>query len=175
MKILVTICTALLVLLLSNSITAQTYNNGANRTFDPQNRAQAVQLSLLSSQVIAPNNNLSVSAANNIYILQVGNYNNIVSNTHSLKSDINLVQHGNSNEMLLNVTSKIIDEDVIQFGNNNKFIDLSSRATTFHSAAVLQKGTNQNLIWYGSNSISEKMVVTMQGKNQTIFVRNIKR
>ncbi|MBZ0327232.1 MAG: hypothetical protein K8F54_06465 [Altibacter sp.] len=167
--------TTLIVLLISGCIFGQTYTIGNSANGIDNAQSKAAKLSFLSSQVISPNNSNNVSASNSVYILQVGNNNNVVSNTRSNYSDVNLFQRGNNNEVLLDVTALIIDENVLQLGNNNRFIDLSLKGTVLHNAAVLQKGQNQNLIWYGSNSISERMMVTMKGKNQTILIRNIKR
>ncbi|MEM7187381.1 MAG: hypothetical protein AAF466_12045, partial [Bacteroidota bacterium] len=75
----------------------------------------------------------------------------------------------------LNVTAGVIDETVFQNGLNNRFVDLSTSGTLIHRAAVIQNGRNQNLIWYGNNSISENLFVNMRGSNQTVIIRNFKR
>ncbi len=161
----------LLFLLASSFMLAQTYSNtGVDNT-----QSKAAQLSFLASQTTPINTAATTSVSNKIYIQQIGNNNSAISNTRSVYSNVNLFQRGSNNDIVLDVTSGLINENVFQNGNNHSFIDLSSKATLFHGATIYQSGSNQNLIWYGTNSISEKMRVTMKGKNQTIIIRNIKR
>ena len=163
-----------LFLLTSPIMLAQTYASGNSPTTSGNIPSRAAQLSILASQRTTPSNSL-VATTNAVYIQQVGNNNNVISNTRSSQSNINLFQRGNNNEVGINVTAGIIDENVIQNGNNNSFFDFSPNTTMFHRAAVYQSGTNQNLLWYGNNSISEKLMVRMNGNNQTVIIRNIKR
>ena len=153
---------------------AQTYAIGNSPIKSGTFQSRAAQLKFLTLPKATPSN--SIAAKNNaIYIQQVGNNNNVISNTRSLYSNIYLVQRGNNNEVGLNVRAGIINENIFQNGNNHKFFDFSSKGTVLHSAAVYQTGRNQNLLWYGNNSISEKMIIRMKGKNQTVIIRNIKR
>lgn len=155
---------------------AQTYTNVNSVSSIKNLRSKASQLNLLfSQQLISPNTIKSVTTSNAIHIQQIGNYNHVASNTGSIISDINIFQIGNKNKVLLNINSVFINENVIQRGYNNKFIDFSLKGTILHRVAVIQKGMNQKLIWYGSNSISKKMTVRMRGKNQTVIIRNFKR
>lgn len=174
MKKLLNLTYTILFLFASPLMLAQTYAIG-NSPIKPGNfQNRAAQLNLLTSQKATPSNSISAKT-NSIYIQQVGNNNDVISNTRSLYSNINLVQRGNNNEVGLNVTAGIINENIFQNGSNHKFFDFSSKGTVLHSAAVYQTGRNQNLLWYGNNSISEKMMIRMKGKNQTVIIRNIKR
>ena len=131
------------------------------------------QLKYFTSQTGSPGNTRNLSTSNNVYVQQIGNGNNVVSNTRAVYSDIGLFQKGNNNEVLLDIKAGVIKENVLQTGVNNSVIDLNP-GSLLHSAAIFQKGANQNLIMLGSNSISDNMIISMQGKNQTILVRNIK-
>ncbi len=160
----------------SGFLQAQTYRD-ANKSSSLENvESKANKFSLLSSQLFRSNKNTtrSVSVNNAIYVQQIGNYNSAIANTRSVVSDVGLYQTGNNNNIFMDVSAAIIDENVIQAGYNNSFVDLS-RGNIVHSAAVIQRGRNQNLLWYGNNSISDKLRITMQGKKQTIIIRNIKR
>ena len=163
-----------LFLLIGSGMQAQTYTTGANNSGVVNLQSRAAQFSLLSIAATAERAP-STSVNNAIYIEQIGNNNNVVAETRSLKSTINVFQRGNENEVNLNLTSGVITENVVQRGVNNRFIDLNNKATFSHSATVFQTGRNQNLIMAGNNSISEKMIVNMRGKNQTVFIRNFKR
>lgn len=174
MKLLINLTYTILFLFAGPLTLAQTYTIGNSpiKSVNIQNRA--AQLNLLTAQKATPSNSIAAKT-NAIYIQQVGNNNDVISNTRSLYSNINLVQRGNNNEVGLNIKAGIIDENIFQNGSNHKFFDFSSKGTVLHSAAVYQTGRNQNLLYYGNNSISEKMMVRMNGRNQTVIIRNIKR
>jgi len=111
---------------------------------------------------------------NGVYVSQVGATNSIYTNTTAETLNLNLIQKGNSNEIFLEVTAKDINETVIQDGNNNTFLDFSDNNTLFHGTEVLQSGNDQNLVWFGNNSIAEKLKVTMRGEGKSVTVRNFK-
>lgn len=164
--------TALLVsLVFCGSIYAQTYrveSTGASAL-------TAQQKATLSQTVNNPVANRS-SANNAVFIQQVGFNNNAISNTRSVASSVNLFQRGANNDISVNVSAGLVSENVFQTGFNNKFIDLNPSNNRTHQATVFQRGSNQNLIWMGSNSISEKLSINMQGNSgKTIIVRNFKR
>lgn len=109
---------------------------------------------------------------NGIYISQIGAENSIYTNTTAETINLNLIQNGNSNEISLEVTAKNISETVIQNGNNNSFLDFSDNNMLFHGAEVLQSGNYQNLVWFGNNSLAEKLKVTMRGEGKSVTIRN---
>ena len=175
MKYLIKISIVILILLINNYADAQTYivdDSSSPIISSLQNRAD--QFKNNTSQPGSPSNTRNLSTSNNVYIQQIGNKNNIISNTRSVYSDIGQFQKGNNNEVLLDITAVAINENVLQTGINNSVIDLNTKGSIFHTTAIFQKGANQNLIMLGSNSISDNMIISMQGKRQTILVRNIK-
>lgn len=175
MKNIIKISIVILVGLMSSSIYAQTYRIDSSSSNTIANlQSQTDQLKYFTSQTSSSSNNRNLSTSNNVYVQQIGNDNNIVSNTRAVYSDIGLFQKGNNNEVLLDITAGVIKENVLQTGINNSVIDLNPNGSLLHTTAVFQKGANQNLIMLGSNSISDNMIISMQGKNQTILVRNIK-
>jgi hypothetical protein len=165
----------LFIFLLTGQIALAQAPNVANSGNSPDNiMIKSEQLTILPSQMKSGDSR-NMSLANNIYIVQIGNYNKVTSNTRSRNSNINLYQRGNNNNVLLSVTARTIDESVIQRGYNHSFINLSSNKISFNRARVVQIGRNQKLLWVGSNSISEKLMVRMKGNNQRVIIRNIKR
>ncbi|MCZ6593634.1 MAG: hypothetical protein O6943_01800 [Bacteroidetes bacterium] len=160
-------------LLISQITLAQT--NVLNSGNSPDNIvSRSEQLNFLLFQM-KPGDSRNMSMANNVYIVQIGNYNKVTSNTRSRNSNINLYQRGNNNNVLLSITARTIDESVIQRGYNHSFINLSLNKANFHRAKAIQLGRNQKLLWVGSNSISEKLMVRMKGNNQKVIIRNFKR
>lgn len=175
MKNIIKISVLLLVFLICNDTYSQTHsidNSSSPIIAKIQNNPD--QFKHITSQTGSLSNSKNISTSNNVYIQQIGNKNDIISNTRSLYSDISLLQKGNNNEILLDITAGKINENVLQTGVNNSVVDLNAKGSILHSTAVLQKGANQNLIMLGSNSISDNMIILMQGKRQTILVRNIK-
>ncbi|QNJ96798.1 hypothetical protein ALE3EI_0208 [Constantimarinum furrinae] len=165
-----------IILMLATTVSlAQTYTSSGSTSGIKNIESAAAQQTFIASQASTSTNITNSSLNNAIYIEQVGNYNSSIANTISDKSRIQLFQRGNNNEIQLNIASKNIFENVYQLGYNNSFLDLSLTGNAFHTATVIQRGTNQNLIWTGTNSISDSMLITMQGKKQTVFVRNFKR
>lgn len=151
---------------------SQTYSKKNQSAIDNlQNRA--VQLNYLTSQNTQINaTKSSVASTNNVFIQQIGNYNRIVTNTKSTNSDINLFQNGNNNDIFLKINSENIKESVVQNGNNHSFIDFSPQKSNIHEGQIIQTGNGQNLRWYGSNSLSQKLKVSMKGNGQTVTIRN---
>lgn len=169
MKTLKVILSVLIFISLLNVAGAQTYAGDANVAL------KKLQVESLQFNLIASQNSSSSSLSNSTRVQQIGDYNTVLSVTKSNSSDILLTQFGKNNGIDLNISANRIEENVVQIGNNHNFTDYSGSRTPEHSANVYQLGANQNLIWLGSqNSISDKMVVSMQGKNQTIIVRNLK-
>jgi len=164
-----------LFLLISSTVYGQTYTENTSTSGAVNLQGKAAQFSFLSSQVATPVSTPSTSFNNAVYIQQIGEENNVVTNTRSFRSNINILQRGRNNDVALDITSGIIEENIFQSGANNSVIDLSSQGTISHNVAVFQNGRNQNLIMAGNNSISEKMIVNMRGKNQTVLIRNFKK
>lgn len=108
-----------------------------------------------------------------VFVQQIGQYNQIQSNTRAAFSDMTYYQNGNRNNIQSNVTAVAVKETVLQDGVRNGFFSINGPTIT-HRSAVIQQGSDQNLYWIGSNSISERMLVNMKGSQQTIIVRNIR-
>lgn len=164
-----------LVVFTSNDILGQTYTEAdAVQTSDNFQR-RATQLNFLSDQIPTSSTvRQSTSAANSIYIQQIGNLNSTVANTRSLSSDINLLQRGNNNDIHMTVKAASIETTIFQSGYNNQVLDISPTGVRSQRGLIVQRGTNQRLAWIGDNSISQRMVVRMQGRNQSIIIRSVK-
>ena len=122
------------------------------------------------NSVITSNSN-NFSSYNSIFIRQIGNNNDIVSNSQTTNKSINTLQFGDENKIDLKIKARKIDETVIQIGLSNSFLDLNPNGNYSHKASAIQTGKNQKLILAGNNSISKKMIVNMKGKGQTILIR----
>ncbi len=168
MKTIFKIVLVVTIFCFSNVITAQTYNNANASTITGFDN-QASQENFLLNQ----NTNITIStASNSVFIAQVGSDNAVISTTESLDSTVTLIQDGDSNLTVLNIDANTLQQTVIQKGDNNTFLDYSPFKTDVRNATINQTGDNQNLTMFGSNSLSEKINVTMTGQNQSIIIRN---
>lgn len=171
MKALFKIFIVVSIFNLGNLARAQTFGaiNTANTVsgFD----TEASQENFLLNQGVVSKTNLPTTN-NNVIIAQIGDDNSLISTTKSLNSTVTIVQNGNKNEAVLDLNNNELIETVIQNGNNNAVLDYSLYKTNLRNTTINQTGNNQNLTISGSNSLSEKMKVSMQGQNQSIIIRN---
>jgi hypothetical protein len=166
-KILITLS----MLFLGNVVIAQTFKaTDASINISGLSTVTS-QENFLLNQGNVTNKNLT-SKSNSVYLSQIGNDNNLSSTTKTLESNIVVLQNGNQNNTVLKLSSDNLMETVFQNGNNNTFLDYSLLKTDIRNVEVNQTGDNQNLTMYGSNSLSEKMKVSMNGNGQSIIIRN---
>ena len=109
-----------------------------------------------------------------IFIQQIGNNNYSEITTQSTVNDVQLNQFGNNNNIDLKLKAETIDYSVTQNGNNNTLLEYN----TFNSKQLLertveQNGNGQNLVIEGSNSIVDKMRITMDNGSQSLIIRNV--
>ncbi len=169
----------LLMSFLVMDLYGQTYIENATETNASfknfQNKASTLQfLNSQNTEVINSTKQTAINSSNNnINIQQIGNFNTVNANTVSQSSDIDLVQNGSNNNIFLDIAATTINESITQNGNENNVLDFGSFGARSHGVEVSQKGNNHNLVSYGSNSLSEKMKISMQGQGgKTIIVRN---
>lgn len=169
MKTFNIVLTLLAFISLIDLASAQTYKG------DGTTAMENLQNTTSLYSIVAAQNNFVAVTNNSTQVQQIGNYNTAFTATQSNLSNIQLTQIGNNNGIDMVVSANNISEDVLQVGNNHSFTDINVSRSDLHAANVLQFGANQNLIWIGGqNSISDKMMVSMQGKNQTVIIRNLK-
>ncbi|MCT8338519.1 hypothetical protein MG296_00495 [Flavobacteriaceae bacterium TK19130] len=132
------------------------------------------RLNFLASQENSQraNQNNAVQDENSVFIRQVGDYNTAVSRTQSQQSDVDIIQLGDRNYSYLNLNATTIENRVVQNGDDNIFMDFGVFRSQYHGTEVIQDGDNQTFTRFGSNSISEKLKVNMQGDDSSIIIRN---
>lgn len=173
MKITIKIVLIILFLATSGMVKAQVFedgNGGISSLFSIG--SESSQQIFLFNQNISTIVNVDPSQENNVFITQIGDDNEVHSETFSNGRNIYYVQIGDYNIVDLNVRSENINESIFQRGNNNVVFDINGFKNEIHSIDVRQNGDNQNLTLFGSNSISEKLKVFMEGQNQTIVIRS---
>jgi len=109
---------------------------------------------------------------NNVYIAQIGMDNKATVISSSEVSDIRVGQNGNNNQIHFQASASNIETSLLQNGDNHGVYYSNPFYIDNHKSQITQQGNNQNIEWYGGNTISEKMEVSMKGANQSIIVRN---
>ncbi|MGB6267379.1 MAG: hypothetical protein WBF67_00080 [Olleya sp.] len=158
------------ILISGNIVTAQTFEATDAAADISGFETQSSQENFLLNQSASTTN---VNATDNsIFIAQIGDSNDLISITTSTESDITIIQSGDENLTVLDLNSTTLKETVIQNGDNNTFLDYSPFKSDVRDATINQTGNNQNLTMFGSNSLSEKIKISMQGQDQSIIIRN---
>ena len=116
--------------------------------------------------------NSQLSNTTSIYIEQVGSGNQVSLFSKSESSDINLTQNGNDNSVRTEITALNIIADITQKGDNHFLTEFTNAPSLNLERTINQNGNSQNLTIHGSNSLSEKMSVAMEGNTNTIIIRN---
>lgn len=148
---------------------AQTYNS-SSEVEGFQNKTS--EMEFLSSQ--NPSTLVSKPAPinNNVFINQIGSSNNAIVDAKSNSSDLSITQNGSDNDIYYQVSAKTIQATILQNGDNNSIFHSNPFNIDSHKSEVLQIGDNQNVEWFGGNSVSERMKVKMQGENQSVIIRS---
>lgn len=109
---------------------------------------------------------------NQVFIAQVGVLNDAVLVTNSRRSDIRIQQSGDYNKLYFFDPSVDLTVTLMQDGNNHNLFYSNPFAVESQNLQVQQQGNNQSVELFGNNSISDKMIIKMQGENQNITIRN---
>lgn len=153
-------------------IQAQTYNSGDSQIDIENIKGTSLEKQYLSTQNTQEKTDAPVPSGNVVFINQVGANNNAEVQTTSSSGEINILQNGYGNQTFSRISADKIQHTVVQNGDNNLFIHTNPFSLDAHNSQIIQNGNNQNLEWYGANSISENMKVSMQGEGQTVIVRS---
>lgn len=109
---------------------------------------------------------------NNVQIQQIGNNNSINSQLVANKIDASVLQNGDNNQVSIEKKSNSIYQKVIQQGNNNNINDFVPYTNYDLSMELFQKGNDQNIKNFGSNSISKDMKVIQSGNSASVIILN---
>ncbi len=109
---------------------------------------------------------------NTVQVLQIGNNNSINSKFVSSKIDATLAQEGNNNQLFIDKNANSIYQKVTQQGNNNIVHDYVPYANYELTTELFQKGNNQNIKNFGSNSISKNMTIIQSGNGAAVTIIN---
>lgn len=162
---------AILILVFSGFFAnAQTYNNTNSEVEGFQNKTS--EMEFLSSQNPATLVSKPAPSNNSVFINQIGSGNDAIVDTKSNSSELSITQNGFDNDIYYQVTAATIQATILQNGDNNSILHTNPFKLDYQEAQILQNGNNQNVEWFGGNSVSERMKMKMQGENQSIIIRS---
>lgn len=113
-----------------------------------------------------------VTDENSIYIQQIGTNNSASATIYSKSKDVNLVQTGYTNQAKINLAGETVNHHVIQNGNNNLFLEYGNSPNLNIDRTIIQEGNNQGIVIFGSNALTDKLILNQQGSSKTISIRN---
>ena len=134
-----------------------------------QDRDRIEQLQFISS---TENFQVQLPDTNGLFIEQVGNNNTVKSAVHADESLLNYLQIGNNNHINISANVRLLEENIVQQGNNNRFLDAVYSPNGTNLMQLQQHGNGLILEKTGTNSLSERMKIRMEGNNRTLIIRN---
>ena len=125
--------------------------------------------SLLANDGLSNMPNLDVSG---IQIEQMGAHNQVKAGMGNKADRITINQIGSSNTALLDFKSLRMDEKLVQKGDHNFFKEYANGKNLNLERNINQIGNRQNVVIYGSNSLTKNLKVNLQGNATGVTIRN---
>lgn len=106
------------------------------------------------------------------YIYQIGTDNIARVQTQGENNELKLMQRGDANKANINISGKTLVHNTLQNGNGNVFLEYTNAGHLNLERQILQDGSNQNLVIYGSNSLTESIQLNLKGDSQALTIRS---
>lgn len=113
-----------------------------------------------------------IADENSIFIQQIGTNNTASATIYSKNRDVNLVQTGYANQSKIHLAGETVTHNLIQNGNNNLFLEYGNSPNLNLERNIIQDGTDQGVVIFGSNTLTDKLILNQQGSSKTITIRN---
>lgn len=149
------------------------FNSNAQSQFTlAENYTRSETQLILSNQYEKQHGNIGNN--NGVYIQQIGNFNSVNSNILANKTEIKLNQNGDGNRIAISKEAISVQQKIVQEGYNNTIFDFGGYSNLAVSTDFIQKGNNQSIHSFGTNSLSKDMKITQSGNGSTVIVVNLK-
>ncbi len=109
---------------------------------------------------------------NQVFIEQVGDFNEAQVTTRTNASDISLEQRGNSNFSSLNYTANTAIADIVQNGNNNQLKDFVNQPGADISIDLIQEGNGLNFERNGANNLTKSIQFRQTESTPNLIIRS---
>lgn len=107
-----------------------------------------------------------------VMIQQIGSFNYVNANLKAKDINVALVQNGIDNEIFMDKNANSIVQKIVQEGQNNYIKDFSLYVNYDINMEIIQKGNNQNIQNYGTNSLSRNMKIIQSGNGASVIILN---
>lgn len=107
-----------------------------------------------------------------IYIQQVGSENTATANIRARRNSVQLFQIGNGNHSEIDVSGNEITHNLLQNGNDNLLLEYGSSPQLDLERHIIQNGNGQGVVIFGSNSLTDNLILNVQGSSKSITIRN---
>ncbi|WP_426092504.1 hypothetical protein [Flavobacterium sp. DSR3-2] len=107
-----------------------------------------------------------------VMIQQVGSFNYVNANLKAKDINVALVQNGIDNEIFMDKNANSIVQKIVQEGQSNYVKDFSLYVNYDINMEIIQKGNNQNIQNYGTNSLSKNMKIIQSGNGASVIIIN---
>lgn len=107
-----------------------------------------------------------------VTIQQIGASNFIESKLKADDINVSIIQNGSKNQLLLNKNANEISQKIVQEGQYNSITDFSLYANYNVNMEIIQKGDNQSVQNFGTNSLSKNMKITQFGNGASVIILN---
>lgn len=115
---------------------------------------------------------LKTKYSNGVIINQIGSYNYVNAKLKAQDINVSVVQEGSRNQLLLDKHANEISQKIVQVGKYNSITDFSLYTKYDINMEIIQKGDNQNVQNYGTNSLSKNMKVIQSGNGASVIILN---
>ncbi|WP_426064612.1 hypothetical protein [Flavobacterium sp. DSP2-3-1] len=107
-----------------------------------------------------------------VMIQQIGSFNYVNANLKAKDINVALVQNGSDNEIFMDKNANSIVQKIVQEGQSNYVKDFSLYVNYDINMEIIQKGNNQNIQNYGTNSLSKNMKIIQSGNGASVIIIN---
>jgi minor curlin subunit len=107
-----------------------------------------------------------------VMIQQIGSFNYVNANLKAKDINVSLVQNGIDNEIFMDKNANSIVQKIVQEGKSNYIKDFSLYVNYDINMEIIQKGNNQNIQNYGTNSLSKNMKIIQSGNGASVIILN---
>lgn len=107
-----------------------------------------------------------------VTIYQIGAANFIDSKVKADDINVSIMQKGSKNQLLLDKNANEISQKIVQEGQYNSITDFSLYANYNVNMEIIQKGDNQSVQNFGTNSLSKNMKITQFGNGASVIILN---
>ena len=119
--------------------------------------------------------NIQNSIEKGVLIQQIGHYDYVNANLKAKNISMSIIQKGNDNKANIDKSANIINQKILQEGNRNEILDYTYLTNYNVNMDIEQRGNNQSIKNFGTNSLSKSMKIIQSGNGASVIILNSKK